>query len=132
MAVNPSWEEGDAGTRQARVVLTETTRMAIEISGKIKVDPGHPVYEMFLDAFIQDEPVDIMVLNGKEDQDDSTGFRFWGKIFAFGEDQALGNVLFKDFTIKPCPIPNDDQYPKAVRVTEGEPVFSDIGETDGS
>lgn len=132
MAVNPSWEEGEAGTRQSRVVMTEATRMNIEVTGRMKVDPDHPVYEAFLDAFIQDEPIDIMVLNGKEDVDGSTGFRFWGKIFAFGEDQALGNVLFKDFTIKPCPIPDDDQYPKAVRVESGAPVFSDIGETDGS
>lgn len=131
-AVNPSWEEGEAGTRQSRVVLTETTRMAIEVSGRIKVAPDNLGYETLLDAFLQDEPVDVLVLNGKTNVNESTGFRFWGKIFAFGEDQALGAVLFKDFTIKPCPIDTDAQYPKSVRIESEAPVYSDIGVTDGS
>lgn len=133
-AVNPSYEEGDASTRESRVAYTATTRFMIEISGRVKVTPDNVQYEALLTAFIEDQPVEFLFLNGKKEKADSTGFRFHGKVFSLGEDQALGNVLYKDFVIKPCPPVVVAEVPKAARVSnDGASVtYSLIGDQSGS
>lgn len=134
LAVNPSYAEGDASTRDTRVALTETTQAMIEITGRIKVSADNAAYEAILAAFLNDTPLDFLFLNGKIDVGDSHGFRFWGKVFALGEDQALGNVLYRDMTIKPCVPPDMAQIPQHARVSnDGTTVtYADIGASGGS
>lgn len=130
--LDSSYNEAEAGTRESRVVLAETGRVVLGVSGQIRVQHDNAAYEILRDAHVQDEPVDVMALNGKSNVNGSHGSRFWGKVFAFGEDQSLDNVIFKDFTIKPIPPAIEAQKAKAVMVTGGAPVYSDIGVTDGS
>lgn len=130
-AVNPSWEEGDATTRQSLVNQAEPTKMALEVTGRARVADDNEVFDTVEAAWIQRNPLDILALNGKIDSPGASGFRFDGKVFNWSEDQALGNVLFKDFNIKPCASDND---PKFVKVDpDGETLLeSDIGDAPGS
>lgn len=134
LAVNPSYAEGDASTRDTRVMLTETTQAQVEVTGRVKVSADNAAYEALLAAFLNDTPLDFLFLNGKKNVADSHGYRFWGKVFTMGEDQALGNVLYRDITIKPCIPPDMAQIPQAARVSnDGATItFSEIGASGGS
>lgn len=130
-AVNPNWEEGDATTRQSLVNQAEPTKMALEVTGRARVADDNAVFDEVEAAFIQRNPIDILALNGKIDSPGASGYRFDAKIFTWGEDQAMGNVLFKDFNMKPCASDND---PKFVKVApDGTTLLeTDIGEAPGS
>lgn len=105
--------------------------MGVEVTGKARVK-GSEVYLSYTamyEAHFKDIPLDILVLNGPSDEFGSEGYRFWGKVFTWSEDQSLGAVLFKDFSVKPC-IPEDVTQPpkKADVLAPGGPVtYLDIG-----
>lgn len=123
LAIAGAWDEGDSSARRAQVKTQEPTMLDLGINGRIRVDNTDDGYNLIRDAFLTKGTVDVLALNGKVDQNGSLGFRYDAKVFSLGEDQAMGNVIFNDLTIKPCASDND---PKSVRVTAGAPVFSDI------
>lgn len=129
LAVNPTWNEGESTARRTAVQTFEETTLALELPGKIRVDRSDAGFLVFEQAFHNRGVLDIMALNGAKDQNLSSGYRFDGKLFGFSEDQAMGNVLFKDFTIKPCASVN---IPKFVAVVGGVPTFIDFGSLTGS
>jgi hypothetical protein len=128
-SVNANWEEGDASTRRTRVKETEPTQMNLEITGRIRVDSTDAAYQAIKEAFIEGSSMDVLILNGPIDVNGSHGYRFDGKVFNMTEDQSLGSVIFREFTIKPCISVNVPQY---VMVEGGTPAFTDIGEEVGS
>lgn len=129
LAVNPAWQEGDATVRRSRVQIAETTLLAIEVTGNVRCDTDDAGYQLLRDAWVSEGVLDVMALNGAEDEDDSDGVRFDAKIFNWSEDQARSNVNYRSFNLKPCPSTN---IPKHVVVASGSPVFSDFGEEVGS
>jgi hypothetical protein len=102
--VNAPWEEGDASARLTRAKLTEPTMMALEVTGKIRVRHAEqdPAFVRMRDFYYRDLSFDVMVLNGLLTENDSEGFIFPAKVFNWSEDQSLGTVLYKDFSLKPC------------------------------
>jgi hypothetical protein len=125
-SVNFAWEEGEATTRQSLVNQSEPTKAALEVTGRVRVEvPNNAIFNTIEKAAIGRTVLDVLALNGKKDVPGSRGYRFDGKIFNWGEDQALGNVIFKDFNLKPCPSDND---PKFVEVDPaGVVVEFDLG-----
>lgn len=128
--VNGSWDEGEASARLSRVKSSEPTMLGLEITGKIRVK-GAETLVPFLAmqaAYYNDEPVDLLVLNGSLTDVGADGYRSEFKIFTWSEDQSLGAVLYKDFSVKPC-IPSDvEHYAKYARIiTPGTPTYSDFG-----
>lgn len=123
LAVAGAYDEGDSSARRAQVKTQEPTLLDLGLTGRVRVDHTDAGYNNLRDAFIAKETLDVLVLNGKHTINGSLGYRFDAKVFAMGEDQALANVIFNDLSIKPCASVND---PKAVRVTGGIPVFTDI------
>ena len=129
MAVNGVWEEGDSSARRTRVATADPTRMTLELAGKVRVDRTDAGYFSLERSFLDTNVIDVLVLNGAKDQNNSSGYRFDAKIFNWSEDQAMGNVLYKDFSIKPCA---SDNAVKAAHVVGGVPVFTTIGTAGGS
>jgi hypothetical protein len=129
MTVNGDWDEGDASARQSRVKVFEPTQMDVGLSGKLRVKDGRNFqgYINLYQAWYTDNFVDVLVLNGPNNEDNAEGFRFQAKVFAWSEDQSLGTVLFKDFTIKPCIPDLPANYPKVARVVNGVLTYRDIG-----
>ena len=132
--VNAPWDEGDASARLSRAKSAEPTMMGLEITGKIRVKGADVVASYFAlyNAHFRDLIVDILALNGPLAEVGAEGYRFEAKVFNWGEDQSLGAVLYKDFSIKPC-IPSDvTRYPKkAIVVAPGGPgnvTYNDIGQ----
>lgn len=125
LSSNAAWDEGESSARRSQVKTFEPTMLALDLSGRLRVDHTDATYGILRDAFLQKTTLDLLVLNGAMTRNGSQGFRYDAKVFGFSEDQAMGNVLFNDITLKPCASDND---PKAVLVTAGAPVYSDIAE----
>lgn len=120
-----TWDEGSADARESRVHQFEPTMLALDYAGNVRFDPTDAGYQALRDAHVFLGSLDVLILNGASDKNGAEGYRFFSKVFGFGEDQAMGNVIYKAFTIKPCPGP---QLPVFVKVAGGVPTYHTIGE----
>lgn len=127
--VNAPWDKADASTRETRVKQSENPQMDIEVTGKIRVKKAKDniAYLKMFQMHYAGDKGEFLVLNGAKEEDGSEGFIFWGKIFNWSEDQSLGAVLYKDFSIGPCIWDEQDQKPRAVRVIGANMTFYEIG-----
>lgn len=130
--VSPVWDEGDASTRESRVKQMEPTLLGLEITGKVRVKNNelYAAYTAMVNGFYQDVAIRVLALNGALNEDTAEGFTFLGKVFNWSEDQSLGSVLYKDFTIKPC-IPNGisaAHFPRRALVSGGVLTYLNLGQ----
>lgn len=124
LAVNPVWEEADISTRGSRVRSMKKTIMALEITGTLLKDPGNAVYTAFVNALMSDTLLDILVLDGANNANDTRGYRLDVQVFQGNDDQALTGGGFLDLVLKP----NQDTNPvKAVLVAAGAPTYATPG-----
>lgn len=123
-------DEGSADDRGQRVHQFEPTQYTLECSGKIRVDPNNPEYVAFRDAAAQDLGLDLLILDGPNTVEGSEGCRGWFKIFNWSEPQEMANVLYRDFTLKPCVPQDDDETPVQKAIIEAGPTLTtyDFGE----
>lgn len=99
-------DEGSADDRGGRVHQFEPTQYTVECTGRMRVDPDDAEYVAFRDAAAQDLGLDLLILDGANTVEGSEGCRGWFKIFNFSEPQEMANVLYREFTLKPC-VPQD-------------------------
>ena len=125
LSVNANWDEGEASTRASRIKKGAKTMMGLEFSGKVRVSNDDAGYIALWDAAHSDDVLDLLVLNGPLDENGVRGYRVECQVMSNTEDQALGNVLFMDFMLKPSPTSNE---PKKAVVAAGAPVFSAVAE----
>ncbi|HYH69217.1 MAG TPA: hypothetical protein VD866_31275 [Urbifossiella sp.] len=124
--VNPSYDRGDANTRESRAKREANTQMMLEVTGRLKVRPADANYQAFEDAFVADSAIDLLVLNGPIDDPGVSGWRADFGVRTFTEDQGLGNVLYKEVTLTPA---DTDNEVVAVRVEgTGSAEEAEIGE----
>lgn len=128
MSVNPSWEEADASARESRIKQTVKTLMMLDISGKMKKKPSDANYTALMNAMLSDDVLDLLIMDGDKDTEGNRGWRADFQVFSTNEDQAMGNVLFEEFTLKPSITGNP---PKAVLVAAGPTLTYSIPGTDG-
>lgn len=123
-------DEGIADDRGSRVHQFEPTMYAIEVSGKMRVDPDDAEYIAFRDAAAQDLGLDLLILDGPNTEVGVEGCRGWFKVFGWGEPQELTTVLYRDFTLKPCVPQDDDTTPVQKAIVEAGPTLTtyDFGE----
>ncbi len=125
--LNIQWEEGDAKSRESIISTFEPTMGTLDCSGKIRVDGDDGNYVAIRNAFAGKVALDLLILDGEHDEDDSEGVRGDFKVFNFSRDESMGNVIFRDFTLKPC-IPTAGRVAvRHVVVAGGIPVYSDFG-----
>jgi hypothetical protein len=129
MALNATWNEAQANARVSQVDSVEPSSLALEATGNIRVNPDDDAYQALRTAFITRAPIDVLVLNASKEHEGADGFRFTGKVLTWSEDQAFGNVIYKQFNVKPC---ISENVPQAAQVVSGSLVFSDIGAPEGS
>lgn len=120
-ALDLSFDMDDATVRGDGVKAEEPTLLGIEVSGRIRSDENSTDYTAFETAFYTRALLDIMWLDGSSSTNGARGVRFEGKLGKWSEDQALGKVLFRDFSLKPCVSENARQR---VVVATGTPGFT--------
>lgn len=122
---NAQWGEADASARDTPVKQFDISQMDLSVSGKARVpDAVDTAFDALAAAFLDGSAKDILVLNGASTENGATGYRYHAKVFNWSEDQAMGNVVYKDFLLKPTP--SSEGLPKSCTVTSGAPVFTAI------
>lgn len=123
--VSGQWNFAEAPTRETPVVRGARTTLPLAVSGQFRVVDADTAYIAFDAAWADsDTTLDVMVLNGLSDANGATGVRFVAELTNWSENQALANVLFKDFELKPSL--DATNLPKRVVVTTGVPVFTNF------
>jgi hypothetical protein len=121
LTVTPEWDEAEGNVRDTTVKSVAKTLLGIEISGRVRVSNTDPGYLALRDAFYATTPIDLMILNGAQDENGSHGWRCDWHVMAFTEDQGLTNVIYADFSLKPAV--SENPHNRAV-VTSGAPVYT--------
>ncbi len=119
--------EQDATTRAAGgVELAEPILHKLSVGGKIRNDTSDTTgFVALRTAYLARAILDILVLDGPRTTNDSYGFRFDAKCFSMGEDQAIENILYQEFMLKPC-ISTAGNAAYSVVVTTGAPVYTTL------
>jgi hypothetical protein len=124
VAIAGTWNFGESITRETPVVRGARTTLPLSITGTMAVRDDDTNYIVFDDAYHNSAAVlDVMILNGSNTTNNVTGFRAEFELLNWGENQAAGNVLMKDWELRPTISAN---LPKRVKVTAGAPVFTNI------
>lgn len=123
--VGADMDEFDASTRAGGgVKQSEPTLLALEVSGKIRSDQNDTAgFVAFETAFLTRASMDLLVLDGGATVNGARGYRADMKVFKFGEAQGLGDVLHREFALKPC-VSVNAAY-KAI-VASGAPAFTTL------
>src|SRR5689334_17122726 len=69
LSPNRKWEMQAAKTRRTRTNEYAKTRLEAGVPGTILVDPDDEHYIAFADAADGDYPLDLLILNGKNDEE---------------------------------------------------------------
>lgn len=126
VTVSGSWNSGDGSTRASRVMKEGRTQLPLQISGKMRADKSTP-YVAFRTAYLASGTsaiIDIMALDGPNDTNGSDGVRFEGEVHDWSRSEGLGDVVFRDFTVKPTIFSSNAV--QSVVVASGAPVFTTI------
>lgn len=108
LMLTSNWNEGESSVRRGRVQTFEQTNLYFELAGKVRKENTNAGYGVLRDAFATAGILDVLVLDGPRLATTTTGIRLpQARIFNFSEDQGLGAVVYKDFTIKPCADDNE-------------------------
>jgi len=127
--VGGDWDEGEASARLSRAKASEPTMMGVEVTGKVRVkgSEAYLAYQLMREAWYKDKILSVLVLNGAFNEEGAEGFRFQAKVFGWSEDQSLGVVLYKDFSVKPCIPDFPVNAPKVAKVSLGVLTYSAFG-----
>lgn len=129
LSVNPAWDEGSADARESRIKQVRKTMMGLEVSGKMKKRISDSNYQALMDALVSDTVLDVLILDASKETVGARGWRFDAQVFSANEDQAMGNVLYEEFVMKPS---LDTNAPKAVKVGAGPALTFSTPGVDGS
>ncbi len=104
VAVGADMDEVDTTTRAGGGVKeSEPTLVGLSLSGKVRTDQNDTVGFVAMEtAFLGRSSLDTLWLDGATTTVGARGYRAHLKVFKFGEDQSNGNVLFREFEMKPC------------------------------
>lgn len=101
-SVSPVWDEAAGDVRGSRVKSVAKTLMGLEVSARVRVSNDDAGYEALNDALHSDTPLDLLVLNGPNNEEGVRGYRADWHVMQAPQDQALGAVLFDDLILKPA------------------------------
>lgn len=120
---DPKWDEGSGTTRVSPVKMYAPTQLDIPISGQHLCDDSTN-YTTLEAAFYARTVIDVMVLNGSNTTNGTTGVRFNSYLFEWTVNQGLDQVEYRKFTIKPAI--DGTNLPKTVAVSGGAAAFTSI------
>jgi hypothetical protein len=121
--INASWNKASYTTRRSRVEVSKKTTLNLTVSGKIRADDDDDGFHYLYDGFLSEDPVDLLILNGPNDQDDVYGWRCEWYVDQANEDQGLQTVLFEDFTLTPA---DEENSPQSVLIVSSSPVYTEL------
>jgi hypothetical protein len=125
LAINGQWDMTDAPSRASRIKSMAKTILDVSLTTSVKASDTDAGYIALWDASISGTAnIDILVLNGSNSTNGARGFRFDALVNGPGEDQAIQNALYDDFTLVPDAFGVNP--PKSCVVSGGSPAFTNI------
>lgn len=115
------WDVQDLQLRLTRVGLSVKTNFKAGVTGKILDDDGTQ-FTTLDNAFNTDDQVDVLVLNGPISRAKSRGYRFMATVTKWAESQNPGDVIMRDFEIKPGLPEDQTQLPQRAVVVTADTV----------
>lgn len=140
LAVKADWDQQDTPRRSQRVKQKVKTLLDLAVTFKHYASdkataPGGGAddptadYTALYGAFVTDDVLDVLVLNGAKEGNGVRGFRFDCQVTGASEGQGESAVLMDDMQFTPCPSAN---APQAVLVAGGaltfKPLTDDLAE----
>jgi len=111
------WDLTDASTRATRVKLYAPTQIDFAATLTVRCDDADTGYNALADASISGTAQDLLILDGPIATEGVRGVRAHFHVSATGQDQAIGNVLYTNFDLKPGF--STDGTPKAIVTGSG-------------
>lgn len=124
LTVAAQFDMAEGNTRETHIKRKAPTLVDLNVTGKIRKDESVAGFEVLEDAFLTGNEIDVLVMDGLTTSNGADGYRFHGCIGNWGEDQGLGNIIFKDFAMYPGFDRVGGNLPKSVEVAAGAPVFT--------
>ncbi len=124
--IDAAWQSGNGSTRATRVIKEGRTQLPLQITGSMLADKstGYVAMRTFYYASGTAAVMDVMCLDGSSSTNDSDGVRFEAEVHDFSRDEGDGNVVYRNFTLKPTVFGTN--VIQSVLVTTGAPVFSTL------
>jgi hypothetical protein len=111
VSVGMPWDMVDASVRGSRVKLYAPTQTDFSINMSMRIDYADTAYLAIRAASVSATAQDLLVLDGAVTEEGAQGFRADFHVSLTAQDQAIGNVLYDSFDLKPGVATN---YPKAI------------------
>lgn len=121
-----SFQSGNGSTRATRVIKEGRTQLPLAVTGSMLADKstGYVAFRTFFLASGTSAVVDVMCLDGDSTTNTTDGVRFEAEIHDWSRDEGDGNVVYRNFTLKPTIYGTN--VIQSVLVTSGAPVFSTL------
>jgi hypothetical protein len=113
-SVNRPWDLADASTRGTRVKLYHPTQIDFAVTLTVRCDDLDTAYLALDAAAVSGTAQDLLIIDGAITTEGSRGIRAHFHVSDTGQDQAIGNILYKNYELKPGF--SSDGYPKAISV----------------
>jgi hypothetical protein len=110
------WDMVDASVRASRVKLYHPTQKDLAPTILVRCDDVDAGYLAFRQAAEEGTTLDLLIIDGPLTVEGSRGFRAFFHASETGQDQAIGNVLYSAFDLKPGFGVIDDGSPAYPRI----------------
>lgn len=100
VSISRPWDFGDASVRATRVKLYAPTQMDFAVTMTMRCDDLDAAYLAVDAAAVSGTALDLLILDGPITTEGTRGVRAHFHISDTGQDQAIGNVLYKNYELK--------------------------------
>lgn len=123
---NTPWDFGDASVKGTRAKLYTKTQIDLGYQISMRADDADADYQAWVDAGVSaTAKLDLMILDGPITAEGARGVRAEFLVSIPNQTQAIGDVVYTNFEIKPAPGTTLTDYPKSVKMgASSAPTFT--------
>lgn len=123
--VQPAWDQAEAFSRATSAKEYAKGLLELGFTASVKCSGTDTGYAALMDAFTSKTgTIELLILDGSATTNGAEGVRFTAGVFGASQQQNIGDVLYREFDIKPSAYATNK--PKWAEVTNSAPVFTAI------
>lgn len=123
--VQPAWDQAEAFSRATSVKEYAKGMLELGFTASVKCAGSDTGYAALMDAFTSKTgTIELLVLDASASTNGAEGVRFTASVFGASQQQSIGEVLYREFDIKPSAYAANK--PKWAEVVNSSPVFTAI------
>lgn len=94
--------EADVSNRGSRFKKRKATLIDAGVTTQFVWDTENPQFQAFQEAFDNDDPIEVLVLDGEYDEPGAQGLRAFMEVFKFDRSEPLEGAVMADIELKPA------------------------------